>query len=830
MTIVGEAFIPVRALTDEWVAKVKGDTSKAAKEAEVDVGKIVTTASAAIAGIAIDAGRSYAAGTNKIIELTGASGEALDDLTDSMRDVGQNSDLESGLDTIGTVISRLNQRLDLTGPILEERTKQIVQLAEVTGGDASQSVTTIIDLFQKWNVPTERQGDLLDYLFAASQKAGVGIETLIGGAGVGKRALDALGFGLEDSIAFLAQIEAQGGNSEKVLIALGTGFARLASNTKNPEAALERVAGRIRDAKSDTEALQIAIDVFGTRAAPVLAGVFRGSAFDIDGFNADLGDTKGRIDDVRDATITWFDRLGIIRRQIGSFIGPVADELAVVSTIIAGIGPTASGISAVAGGFRNVRAEAQGLQSWLRAGGEEMSSMSATARVLRGNVSGLALAGGTAAAGLGILITFLETRSKAAIQEARTDVTSLVSTLDSAARAGPGAVRRLAEDLEAGLDFEGTGGLAMLNAVDQYNQELKQLEQRSRAATGEERKRLLLQVDLLEATKAYAEAVREGDTEGARAAQEDRSAAVAGLIGLTKDQARAERDGVGATQASGEAAEGAATSVRELARERRENAAAAREERDAQLAAVGDFLGVQSAVYAARDATREYRDARAEVDALEAKGKQGTEKYAEAVRELRDARLDAVGARLSEKQAVASYVDQIKSSSASEAEAIRRLERFGARAGLTKAEVDKLVESVKGHVRGLDELPDQKGTRIEAPGLAAVSRGVDQLDRNLDGLPDSVYVKFVAAGLDTIAAQIAALFADVGGSVAPGGPSGGGGGGGGSGGGGGRRPPAQANQRSVSHTSIHVNGRELASAIEVSEGENQILLGGRAVG
>ena len=854
MTIIGEAFIAVKALMDDFGPEVSKSTEAAAKAADDRVKKILTGAGVAVAAIATDASVQWKAGTGEIIERTGATGEALDDLVDSMRDVGRAGDVESSLETIGAVTALLAQRLELTDEPLERLTKQIVQLSEVTGGDAAANTTQIIDLFQRWNVPTERQGELLDYLFAASQKAGVGIEVLIGGSHAAKRVADALGLSLEDMIAVLANIEAGGGNAGKTLAALSMGFSRLAGNTKNPEAALERVAERIRNAESDTKALQIAVEVFGTRSGPLLAGFFRGSASDIEGFNASLGETSGRIDDVRERTITFFDRLGILRRQVGSFIGPVADELAVVATIVTGFGPAAAGIGAVATKFRSVRSEVQALQGWLQAGGETMGTTAAAANVLGAKTGGIALGAGAAILGLGALVTFLNARHHAAVQEARQDMDDLASSLQTAAASGPAAVQRIAQDqldrtLEAieavrgdvnediAAQFEGDeAGLAAFRKeaalstpeIERMAEQVAALRQEARALGGDQRVQASAQADVIAATRqaAISSALYGKSSEQARIQDERRVAAIDALIDAYGGGKGAEEALAGATGEGAEAADDAAQSERELARARRERADETRNARDAELEAAGGILGVIGAIYQQRDARQELAAAEEEVNRLRAEGKQGTDEFSAAERDLRDARLDALEAARGTKESAVGLSDSVRDSVANYDEARKRIARWAGQMNLSRREVDELARRAVGLARNVDEVPEEKDIRFQAPGLFERKNEVEELDAALDRLPRTKTISFQQVGLSTILSAVDAVedaFARVGSASPTYGPPSPSSSGGGGGGGGGRRPPAQA-QRSVFR--IDLDGRTMSREITARQGENRILLGG----
>jgi hypothetical protein len=440
------------------------------------------------------------------------------------------------------------------------------------------------------------------------------------------------------------------------------------------------------------------------------------------------------------------------------------------------------GFGAAGKGIASFAQQVRGLQGWLAAGGESISAFSAGLRVLGVGMSGAAIGAGAVILGFAAVAAFFLTKHHQAVQQARADVDELVKSLGAAADAGPAAARRLADDLvsrassalsQIRSEFAGSRfgdeewfgnakeRVLAVTEIERMAEKVDELKESARGLTGEQRRQTLAQADLVGATRqaAISQALYGANSEQARLAEQKRREALRGLIQETKGQGDADRDGAGATRDSGDAADEAGKSVRQLARERRRAADAAREQRDAELGLVGGFLDVQSSLYGARDATRDYRNAQAEVARLERAGKKGTDEHTEALRELRDARLGSVEAQFSLKQSVVDYYTTLREGGATQEEALARLERFGARAGLSKGEVDKLIGSVKGILGDLAEWPDKKRTRVDLENAEAVKAAIRSITDALDLIPNIIPVNVNVTGGRIPGSQLAGVAA-----------------------------------------------------------------------
>lgn len=239
---------------------------------------------------------------------TGATGEALEDLNANFRNVLGRVPADAA--TAANAIADINTRLGLTGEPLEALGTQFLALAEITGGDVQQSITSMSRAFGDWGVETEAMGDKMDFLFKVSQSTGIGVDALAGKVVQFGAPLRQMGFSLEEAAAMFGKFEKEGVNAELVMGSLRIALAKFsAEGVADVPAALEAVTEAIKGAGSAGEANTLAIETFGARAGPDMAAAIREGRFEIgelmDALNNSEETIIGAAEETRSFAETW---------------------------------------------------------------------------------------------------------------------------------------------------------------------------------------------------------------------------------------------------------------------------------------------------------------------------------------------------------------------------------------------------------------------------------------------------------------------------------------------------------------------------------------------
>ena len=115
----------------------------------------------------IDTFNNFQQAQKEIVLATGATGDALRDLTNSMLDV--QGSVGQSQQEIAQAIGELNTRLGLTGDELTDFTTKYLNFASVTGQDGKQAIADNVRLFNIWGVAADKQAEYLDKLAKAGQ-------------------------------------------------------------------------------------------------------------------------------------------------------------------------------------------------------------------------------------------------------------------------------------------------------------------------------------------------------------------------------------------------------------------------------------------------------------------------------------------------------------------------------------------------------------------------------------------------------------------------------------------------------------------------------------
>ena len=116
-----------------------------------------------------------------------------------------------------------------------------------------------------------------------------------------------LGFTLEESINFMAQLDTNGVDASTVMAGLKKSVVNLTDAGMDEDEALSQVIDSIKNASTETEALSIAQEIFGTKGAAEMATAIREGRIDLDSLADSMGNYEGVVDNTFSATVSGLD-------------------------------------------------------------------------------------------------------------------------------------------------------------------------------------------------------------------------------------------------------------------------------------------------------------------------------------------------------------------------------------------------------------------------------------------------------------------------------------------------------------------------------------------
>ncbi|HBC98690.1 MAG TPA: phage tail tape measure protein [Lachnoclostridium sp.] len=285
-----------------------GDKFQEVGEKISGVGEKLLPATGAIVGLGaagIAAAMELDDGYDTIITKTGATGEALDGLNQVADNIFSN--LPTSMDNAGTAVGEVNTRFGATGDVLEDLSTKFIKFAEINGVDLNNSIGTVDKIMEQWNVDMSETGDVLGIITKKGQDTGISVDALMNSVQKNGATFKEMGLNLSQSIDLMAQFEANGVNAESAIAGLKKSIKNYTTEGKSTEEALKLTIDNIKEAKTETEALSIAQDVFGAKGAAEMSKAIREGRIDLNDLTSSMSEYGTVVEDTFDATLDPWD-------------------------------------------------------------------------------------------------------------------------------------------------------------------------------------------------------------------------------------------------------------------------------------------------------------------------------------------------------------------------------------------------------------------------------------------------------------------------------------------------------------------------------------------
>lgn len=320
-----------------------GDAGEAVKKVgskvtEVGKGmtKYVTTPILGVGAASVAAFNEVDEGLDIIAKKTGATGSELDGLHESMKNVF--GELPVTAEDAGIAIGEVNTRFKLTGQTLEEVSKDFLKFAEINDTDLNSAIDSVDGIMKKFGVDASQTRNVLGLMTSAAQNTGISIDDLESALSSNGAALKEMGFDLTESVNLLAMMEINGVDTSTALTGLKKAVANATKEGKSADQALQETISSIKNASSETEALQIATQLFGAKGAAEMTQAIREGRISVDDLSGSLSEFGGVVDttfentqDAPDELKVAFNNLKLAGAELGSslftVLTPVIKEI-----------------------------------------------------------------------------------------------------------------------------------------------------------------------------------------------------------------------------------------------------------------------------------------------------------------------------------------------------------------------------------------------------------------------------------------------------------------------------------------------------------------------
>ena len=294
---------------------------------------------AAVGGIAVATGKAVVEAGKYLKDLgsqfdeaadairigTGATGDALDGLLDDFDEVYKS--VPTTMEDASKAIADYNTRLGLTGPQLQEISKQALQVSDMLGDDLGGVIEESSQAFQQWNIDADNMGGAMDYIFKVSQSTGMGFTDLMSNMQKFGPQLQEMGYSFETASALMGQLDKAGVNTEEVLSAMKKSVGALAKEGISASDGLAMYYEQIKNAGTAAEAASIASEIFGTKAGSTMAAAIRDGTLAGGDLTESLLENGETIAGAAEDTYDFAERLQIMKQGLEVALKPMANTV-----------------------------------------------------------------------------------------------------------------------------------------------------------------------------------------------------------------------------------------------------------------------------------------------------------------------------------------------------------------------------------------------------------------------------------------------------------------------------------------------------------------------
>lgn len=290
-----------------------GDKIKDAGGAIKNVGegltKGVTLPIVGVAAASVSAFNEVDQGLDIVATKTGALGDDLKDLQKEAKDLFRTMNITA--EDAGVAVGGVNTRFGFTGERLEDVSRQFLEFANINDTDVNTAIDSVDSIMKKFNIDGRKAAEVLGLMTRAGQRSGISMETLEGALEKNGASLQELGFGLEESINLLAQMEGSGIDVATAMQALKKSVQSAAKEGKSADEALQETITSIKTAATETEALQIAQAAFGAKGATEMVAAIRSGRLSVEDLKSSLSSYRNVVDETFEATQDAPDKAAI---------------------------------------------------------------------------------------------------------------------------------------------------------------------------------------------------------------------------------------------------------------------------------------------------------------------------------------------------------------------------------------------------------------------------------------------------------------------------------------------------------------------------------------
>lgn len=263
---------------------------------------------------ALEAFRQVDEGMDTIVTKTGATGDSLKEMQGIASTIA--TTIPTDFSKAGEAVGEVNTQFGLTGDALKDVSVEMIKFAEINGTDITNSTISASKALEAYELSTSDLAKVLDSTTYTAQSTGVSVDDLMKKAIEGAPQIKMLGLSFEEGVALLGQFETSGVDASGALSGLTKAAGTYANQGKTLKEGLIETIDKIKNTTSETEAMGLAMEIFGAKKAPQMIDAIKRGSFDFQNFAESAEYSVGAVSKTFEATLDPIDKFKTAQNSV----------------------------------------------------------------------------------------------------------------------------------------------------------------------------------------------------------------------------------------------------------------------------------------------------------------------------------------------------------------------------------------------------------------------------------------------------------------------------------------------------------------------------------
>lgn len=275
---------------------------------------------------ALEAFREIDEGMDTIVTKTGAGGKALEEMQDIAKGIA--TEIPTDFNHIGNAVGEVNTQFKLSGDALKTTSEDMIKFAEINGTDVTNATIQSKQAMEAYGLSIDDLTEILDNVTYVAQDTGVSVDELMKKAIDGAPQIKMLGLEFGDVVTLIGQFEQNGVDSSAALAGLTKAAGVYTKQGKTMKEGLNETINSIKNSKSETEAMGIAMEIFGAKKAPQMIDAIKRGKFNMEELGKTSQVSAGLVSQTYENTLDPIDKFTTAQNSLKIVMGEIGGAIA----------------------------------------------------------------------------------------------------------------------------------------------------------------------------------------------------------------------------------------------------------------------------------------------------------------------------------------------------------------------------------------------------------------------------------------------------------------------------------------------------------------------